>query len=78
MNWPSRSVARPTGSPRWRNICSVHHLITEGLVDENNVPGQLRDNPKSKITRVGDGEHGGVYKPPQNGRDVATFVGSID
>ncbi|WP_156166067.1 hypothetical protein [Spongiibacter sp. IMCC21906] len=56
----------------------MHHLITEGLVDENNVPGQLRDNPKSKITRVGDGEHGGVYKPPQNGRDVATFVGSID
>lgn len=63
--------------PTLAYICSVHHLITEGLVDENNVPGQLRDNPKSKIMRVGDGEHGGVYKPPQNGRDVAKLLAAL-
>jgi Fic family protein len=34
----------------------------------------FRDNPKELITRVGDSDHGGVYKPPQYGGDIRDLM----
>lgn len=60
--------------PLWRPdfdfIVRLHQLITNELVHEHNQPGVLRDTPKSLRTRVGDPDHGGIYKPPQSGRDI--------
>ncbi len=58
-------------------ILEVHRLITYRLPDDYNIPGKLRDNPKETITRVGNSEHGGVYKPPQNGRDISTLLNML-
>lgn len=70
-----------TKSPDWQLtlpfIIEIHMLITQQLPDEYNVPGKLRDNPKETITRVGTSEHGGVYKPPQNGRDISALLNTL-
>ncbi len=58
-------------------IKRLHELITQGIADSHNIPGQLRDNPKSTVTRVGDANHGGVYKPPQSGRDIAKLLSAL-
>lgn len=58
-------------------IKRLHALITQGIADSHNIPGQLRDNPRSMITQVGDGNHGGVYKPPQSGRDIAKLLSAL-
>lgn len=58
-------------------ILDIHRRITDRLPAEYNQPGLLRDNPRDNITRVGDREHGGVYKPPQNGRDVERLLHAL-
>jgi len=58
-------------------ILEVHRLVCHQLPHERNRPGLLRDNPRDQITRVGDTDHGGVYKPPQNGRDVSMLVDAL-
>ncbi|MGA7295963.1 MAG: Fic family protein [Rhodanobacteraceae bacterium] len=67
--------------PDWRPsvdyIIEVHRKITDRLPDTDNQPGLLRDTPKSRVTRVGDKEHGGIYKPPQNGRDVGRLLKAL-
>lgn len=64
--------------PDWRPsveyILDVHRKITDRLPDEDSQPGLLRDTPKSRVTRVGDKEHGGIYKPPQSGRDIERLL----
>ncbi len=60
-------------------IKEVHRLITDQLPDDRNVPGQFRDNPEGVLTHVGNQEHGGRYKPPQNIVDIQTLMtGLID
>ncbi len=58
-------------------IREIHRLVCHELPHERNRPGLLRDNPKDQITRVGDVDHGGVYKPPQNGRDVSMLLDAL-
>jgi Fic family protein len=58
-------------------ILSLHQLISEGINDEFYRPGQYRDNPKGKITKVGDAEHGGIYKPPQAHIDIKLLIGKL-
>ncbi|MGZ4978540.1 MAG: Fic family protein [Methylobacter sp.] len=58
-------------------ILSLHQLISGGINDERYRPGQYRDNPKDKITKVGDADHGGVYKPPQAHIDIKMLMGSF-
>lgn len=58
-------------------VREVHRLVCLDLPHERNRPGRLRDNPKSVVTRVGDADHGGVYKPPQSGRDIEALLGHL-
>jgi len=55
-------------------IRQVHAAVTDQLPHEHNQPGRLRDNPKGIMTKVGNKEHGGSYKPPQYGRDVERLL----
>lgn len=55
-------------------ILSLHQCISSGLNDERYQPGQYRDNPKGKITKVGDQDHGGAYKPPQAHIDIKLLM----
>ncbi|XSG85043.1 MAG: Fic family protein [Methylohalobius sp. ZOD2] len=64
----------PNWRPSVRYILDIHRRITDRLSGQENQPGLLRDNPRNNVTRVGDKEHGGTYKPPQNGRDVERLL----
>lgn len=67
--------------PDWRFsvnfIRAVHSEICRDLPHPDNRPGLLRDNPKERPTFVGDAEHGGRYKPPQNGRDISRLLDGL-
>lgn len=55
-------------------VCEIHAAITRDLPHPHNLPGVLRDNPKTLTTYVGDAAHGGRYKPPQYGADVRLLM----
>ena len=61
-------------NPKWRLdvdfLRAVHLTLCRDLPHENYQPGLIRDNPRNRITRVGNAAHGGQYKPPQYGRDI--------
>lgn len=65
--------------PTLSDVCRIHVLVSEGLQIEapENMPGRLRDNPEGIITRVGNDEHGGIYKPPQLGKDIQLLLSSL-
>lgn len=58
-------------------ILDLHRLITHDIPHPDNRPGLIRDNPKNRITYVGDEAHGGRYKPPQYGRDVQRLLEAL-
>lgn len=58
-------------------IREIHRLVCHQLPHEHNRPGLLRNNPKDQVTRVGDADHGGVYKPPQYGGDVSMLLDAL-
>ena len=58
-------------------ILTLHKLITDGIKDEHYLPGQYRDNPKGIITKVGDVDHGGIYKPPQAHKDIKLLMDKL-
>lgn len=58
-------------------ILSLHQLISKEINDERYRPGEYRDNPRGKITKVGDSEHGGVYKSPQAHIDIKLLMGKL-
>ncbi|MDH5301532.1 MAG: Fic family protein [Gammaproteobacteria bacterium] len=58
-------------------IQRIHAAVTDQIPDQHNRPGVLRDNPKDVVTRVGNQEHGGVYKPPQYGKDVERLLDAL-
>jgi Fic family protein len=64
--------------PHWRLsvdfLKQIHAAITDGLPHKYNRPGQIRNNPKSIVTHVGDTAHGGRYKPPQYGGDIELLL----
>lgn len=72
---------RVAGTPGWSLnmdfILDLHRQITHGIPHPDNVPGQLRDNPKHRVTYVGDGAHGGRYKPPQYGKDIRRLLEAL-
>jgi Fic family protein len=55
-------------------VFAIHGDICADLPHPDNVPGRLRDTPKGRRTQVGNAEHGGVYAPPQSGRDVSFLL----
>lgn len=58
-------------------VLELHRLICKDIPHPDNRPGLLRDNPKSRITYVGDEAHGGRYKPPQYGRDIERLLDAL-
>jgi fido (protein-threonine AMPylation protein) len=58
-------------------IVDLHRLITADIPHEDNRPGLIRDNPKTRVTTVGDAAHGGRYKPPQYGRDIERLLSAL-
>jgi Fic family protein len=67
--------------PGWRMsvdfINEIHAAITDGIPHKYNRPGVLRSNPKNVLTHVGDAAHGGRYKPPQYGGDIALLLDQL-
>ncbi len=55
-------------------IKQVHTAVTDQLLHEYDRPGLFRDNPKGVVTRVGNQQHGGIYKPPQYGKDIERLL----
>lgn len=51
-------------------ILDLHRLITQEIPHPDNRPGLVRNNPKERVTYVGDEAHGGRYKPPQYDKDI--------
>ena len=51
-------------------IRKIHRIITKGLTDEHNVPGQYRN----ESVRVGNRSHGGVYAPPRILVDIKNLM----
>ncbi len=58
-------------------IVDLHRLITQDIPHPDSRPGLIRDNPKTRITWVGDEAHGGRYKPPQYGRDIERLLEAL-
>lgn len=71
------AAARPGWSLDVPFIIDVHRLITDRIPHADNRPGLLRDNPKDRVTYVGDAAHGGRYKPPQYGGDIERLLQSL-
>jgi Fic family protein len=71
----SQAVAKlPGWSLTTQFITDLHRLITQEIPHPDNRPGLIRDNPKTRITYVGDAAHGGRYKPPQYGKDIERLL----
>ncbi len=72
---------KAAGTPGWllnrEFILDLHRLITQDIPHADNRPGLFRDNPKNRITYVGDEAHGGRYKPPQYGQDVRRLLDAL-
>ncbi|MBK9522232.1 MAG: Fic family protein [Rhodocyclaceae bacterium] len=74
----SKDVAtKPGWSLTTGFIVDVHKLICKDVPHPDNRPGLIRNNPKSRITYVGDDVHGGRYKPPQYGGDVDRLLEAL-
>lgn len=74
----SQAVAADSGwSLTTGFILDLHRLICKDVPHPDNRPGLIRDNPKNRITYVGDEAHGGRYKPPQYGRDVERLLDAL-
>ncbi len=70
-------------NPAWRFdidfMQAIHAEISKDLPHTDNRPGLIRDNPKDKITYVGNETHGGKYKPPQFRGDILRLLqGLVD
>lgn len=65
--------------PSLEDVCEIHRLVYDGISSDNthNQPGVLRTNIEGLVTRVGNAEHGGVYKPPQLGKDIHLLLQSL-
>ncbi len=67
--------------PAWRLdgdfLRAVHVAVCRELSDDDYRPGLLRDNPRNRVTRVGNAAHGGVYTPPQYGRDIERLLDGL-
>lgn len=65
--------------PSVEDVCEIHRLVYDGIASDNpyNQPGGLRTDVDGFVTRVGNAEHGGVYKPPQLGKDIRLLLQSL-
>ncbi|MBI4755993.1 MAG: Fic family protein [Betaproteobacteria bacterium] len=72
-----RSAATPGWSLDAAFVVEAHRLITHDIPHADNRPGLLRDNPRQRITYVGDEAHGGRYKPPQYGADIRRLLEAL-
>lgn len=70
-----------SATPEWSLnidfILDLHRLITQDIPHPDNRPGLVRNNPKERVTYVGDEAHGGRYKPPQYGRDIGRLLEAL-
>lgn len=74
----SRQVAGTSGwSLNTGFILDLHRLVTHDIPHPDNRPGLIRDNPKHRVTYVGDGAHGGRYKPPQYQGDIRSLLDAL-
>ena len=72
-----KAVSTPNWSLTSQFIVELHRLITYEIPHPNNRPGLIRDNPKARVTYVGDEAHGGRYKPPQFGKDIQRLLDAL-
>ena len=65
--------------PSLEDVCEIHRLVYDGITSDNphNQPGVLRTDIDGLVTRVGNAQHGGVYKPPQLGKDIHLLLQSL-
>ncbi len=54
-------------------IKDIHRTITKDLDYKDNKPGSYRNHE----VKVGDNEHGGIYKPPKIIADIKTLMGNF-
>ena len=67
----------PAWTPSIDFIRAIHTRITHELPHPDNRPGQIRNNPKGRITQVGSRNHGGRYKPPQYEGDILQLLEAL-
>lgn len=58
-------------------VLDLHRSISQDIPHPDNRPGEVRDNPKDRLTYVGDEAHGGRYKPPQYRGDIQRLLQAL-
>ena len=51
-------------------VRQIHKIITFNIEDEYNIPGNYRNH----LVKVGNRQHGGIYTPPKNLKDIKTLM----
>ena len=72
-----KAASTPHWSLTFDFVVELHRLVTHEIPHPDNRPGLMRDNPKSRVTVVGDEIHGGRYKPPQYGKDIQRLLEAL-
>ena len=69
----------PNWQPNLEDVMHIHRLVYDGIESDNPEcqPGVLRTDKAGLVTRVGNAEHGGIYKPPQVGKDIHLLLVSL-
>lgn len=70
-------AAKPDWSLNIDFILDLHRLITQDIPHPDNRPGLIRNNPRERVTYVGDDAHGGRYKPPQYDKDILRLLEAL-
>lgn len=70
-------AAKPDWSLNIDFILDLHRLITQDIPHPDNRPGLIRNNPRERVTYVGDEAHGGRYKPPQYDKDIWSLLEAL-
>lgn len=72
-----RDSPQPDWQPDVEFVRAIHREICRDLAHPDNRPGLIRDNPRERVTHVGDEGHGGRYKPPQYGADIKRLLSAL-
>lgn len=72
-----KMAAKPGWSLNIDFTLDLHRLITREIPHPDYRPGLARNNPKNRLTFVGDEAPGGRYKPPQSDKEIRRLLEAL-
>lgn len=71
----SKQLSPTNGKPfELSTMFQLHTLVSQNLEEQHNPAGQLRNNLPTQKTIVGNGAHGGTYRPPKCLEDIEYLI----